>query len=82
MPSAGAAAATSALPGRERRAEARSSRIVIETAVKSARTTSDATASGVDGIAASRRTPTPALPPIPWTRPIPKAASGVRTLCR
>ena len=31
------------------------------------------------GIAASRRTPTPALPPMPCTSPIPNAPSGVRT---
>ena len=50
--------------------------IVIETAVKSARTMSAAHATDVDGIAASTRTPTPALPPVPWTSPIPNAPSG------
>ena len=39
------------------------------------------TATDVDGIAARRRTPTPALPPVPWTSPMPKAPSGVRTVC-
>ena len=54
--------------------------IVIDTAVKSASTTSEVTASAVDGIAASRRTPTPALPPIPWTSPIPSASLAVTSL--
>ena len=35
-----------------------------------------------DGIAARSRTPTPALPPIPCTRPMPKAPAGVRTAWR
>ena len=35
-----------------------------------------------DGIAASSRTPTPALPPMPWTSPIPNAPAGERTGCR
>ena len=52
---------------------------VIETAVKRARTTSAVQAIAVDGIAARMSTQTPALPPVPWTRPIPKAPSGVRT---
>ena len=52
---------------------------VIETPVKSASTTSEATASAVEGIAARSSTPTPALPPSPWTSPIPNAASGLRT---
>ena len=50
--------------------------IVIETAVNSARTTSATQATVVEGIAARMRTPTPALPPMPWTSPIPKAPSG------
>jgi hypothetical protein len=52
--------------------------IVIETAVKSARTMSAAHATDVEGIAASTSTPTPALPPVPWTRPIPNAPIGER----
>ena len=48
--------------------------IVIETAVKSARTTNAPIATVWSGIAASRSTPTPALPPMPCTSPIPKRA--------
>ena len=52
---------------------------VIETAVKRARRRSEATATVSEGIAARSRTPTPALPPSPWTSPTPRAPSGVRT---
>ena len=55
---------------------------VIETAVKSASSRSEASATVSDGIAARRRTATPALPPIPWTSPTASAPAGVRTACR
>ena len=54
----------------------------METAVKAPSTTSDTRARSFDGVAARRSTPTPALPPIPCMRPIPKAASGVRAAWR
>ena len=48
----------------------------METAVKTARTTSERTASAVDSIDATRSTPTPALPPIPCTSPMPNAPTA------
>ena len=48
----------------------------IETAVNRAKSASATTATPRSWIAASRRTPTPALPPIPCTSPIPNACSG------
>ena len=66
-PSTGATATMPVAPRAPRRAPNPVVTIVIETAVKSARTRSAATASSGDGIAASSRTPTPALPPMPWT---------------
>ena len=54
----------------------------IETAVKNASSRSEATATVSEGMVASNRIPTPALPPIPCTRPIPSAPSGVRTSWR
>ena len=55
-------------------------RIVMDRAVKAARRTRAATAAAVDSTDARTSTPTPALPPIPCTRPTPNAPSGVR--CR
>ncbi len=52
---------------------------VIETAVKMASTMRAMQATVVEGIAARISTPTPALPPMPWTSPIPNAPAGVRT---
>ena len=54
---------------------------VIETAVKKAKIASAATATARESIVATSSTPTPALPPRPWTRPMPNAASGVRRSC-
>jgi len=45
--------------------------VVIETAVKTARITSETTARLWESIEASSRMLTPALPPMPWTRPMP-----------
>ena len=50
----------------------------IETAVKSARRPRPRPRAPARRSCATRRMPTPALPPIPCTRPIPKAPSGVR----
>src|SRR5712691_6672333 len=81
-PIAGTADATAEATGRADRVQPKPEvRRVIDTAVNSARTRSAATAAVSDGIAARRRTPTPALPPMPCTSPIPKAPAGVRTAC-
>ena len=64
---------------RERARRSPWSAIVIETAVKTASRPSATTAYAVDSIVAIRSSPTPALPPIPCTRPTRNACTGVRT---
>ena len=78
-PSAGARVPSDARSGREPRAAPNPvERMAIETAVNTASSTSASTLCACDSIEATRRMPTPALPPIPWTSPIPKAPSFVR----
>ena len=79
-PSAGIVTVDAAANGREESARPNPAvTTAIETAVKAASRRSDATATVSDGIAARSRIPTPALPPIPCTSPMPNAPRGVRT---
>ena len=72
VPSVGARPSKAVLTGRETRPRPNAVvSAVIDTAVKMASIASATTARGVESIDARRRTPTPALPPMPCTRPMP-----------